>query len=454
MRRAHSLALALAAALPLAAQHTWTSLTPDDSLDGWEAHGGSATYDVADGVVTGRAVANSPNTFLTTKEAYGDFIFEGEVYLPNALNSGIMFRAQLRPDDDRIYGYQYEIDPSPRAWTGGIYDEARRRWLYPLSLNEPARDAFRMGAWNEVRIEALGPELRTYVNGELAARLVDDLDAEGVFGLQVHGIDGGMGEVGDEVRWRGLRVHTDSVAHYRRAPDPQVREVSFRQNALTDYERDHGWRLLWDGESTAGWRGAKLDDFPASGWTIADGVLTVEATDGGESTGPGDIVTERHYADFELVFDFMLTEGANSGIKYFVDPALNEGAGSAIGCEFQLLDDERHPDARAGVAGNRTAGSLYDLIPAANLDYGRGKQVNAPGQWNRGRIVSRDGHVEHWLNGEKVVEYDRHSQTFAALVAYSKYRDWENFGRWPAGAILLQDHGDRVSFRSIKIREF
>lgn len=263
-----------------------------------------------------------------------------------------------------------------------------------------------------------------------------------------------MGAVGDQVRWRGIRIHTDSVAHYRRAPDPQVRQVSYLKNELTDYERRHGWRLLWDGETTEGWRGAKLDDFPASGWTIADGVLTVEATDGGESTGPGDIVTERHFADFELVFDFMLTEGGNSGVKYFVDPSLNKGAGSAIGCEFQILDDERHPDAQAGVLGNRTIGSLYDLIPAANVDYGRRKQVNRPGEWNRGRIVSRDGHVEHWLNGEKVIAYDRHSQAFAALVNYSKYRDWENFGRWPAGALLLQDHGDRVSFRSIKVREF
>ena len=442
-------------ALPLHAQHTWTPLVTGDDLAGWERHGGSATYELRPGgVIVGTAVANSPNTFLTTAATYGDFIFEGEVHLPDALNSGILFRAQLRPDDDRVYGYQCEIDPSARAWTGGVYDEARRRWLYPLSLNEPARDAFRIGAWNALRIEALGGELRTYVNGQLAARLVDDLDAEGVFGLQVHGIDGGMGAVGDEVRWRSLRVHTDSVAHYRLAPDPAVREVSFRENELTEYERRRGWRLLWDGETTAGWRGAKLDGFPAAGWTIADGVLTVEATDGGEATGPGDIVTERHYGDFELVFDFRLSEGANSGVKYFVDPALNRGAGSAIGCEFQLLDDARHPDATAGVAGNRTAGSLYDLIPAHNRAYGRGTQVNAPGEWNRGRIVSRGGRVEHWLNGEKVVAYDRHSQAFAALVATSKYRDWEGFGRWPQGAILLQDHGDRVSFRSVKVREF
>ena len=440
-------------AQPRADDAPWRPLIVGETLAGWEQHGGSARFELRNGVITGTSVDDRDNSFLCTEEAFGDFIFECEMRLPSALNSGIMFRAQLRASNDRIYGYQCEVDPSARAWTGGIYDEARRRWLYPLTYNEPARSLFRLGTWNRIRIEALGNELRTYVNGELASRLVDDADARGVFGLQVHGVrDARL--AGQEVEWRGLRILTEDVARHRLTPKPSVREVSFLVNELTERERRLGWRLLWDGETTAGWRGAKLDGFPAAGWSIAGGVLTVEATDGGESTGPGDIVTERHYGDFELELQFRITEGANSGVKYFVDPSLNRGAGSAIGCEFQILDDARHPDAKAGVAGNRTMGSLYDLIPAENLAYGRRKQVNPPGQWNHARIVSRGGEVTHYLNGEPVVRYDRYAQAFAALVAYSKYRDWENFGRWPAGAILLQDHGDEVSFRSIKIREF
>ncbi|MGY8796068.1 MAG: 3-keto-disaccharide hydrolase, partial [Woeseiales bacterium] len=153
------------------------------------------------------------------------------------------------------------------------------------------------------------------------------------------------------------------------------------------------------------------------------------------------------FSNFEMQFDFRISEGANSGVKYFVDPDLNTGPGSAIGCEFQILDDKVHPDAKMGVNGNRTLGSLYDMITAKNLQTdGRAKQFKGIGQWNQGRIVSNDGHVEHWLNNEKVIEFNRNSQTFRALVAYSKYKIWDGFCQWPDGRILLQDHG--------KIREW
>jgi hypothetical protein len=155
--------------------------------------------------------------------------------------------------------------------------------------------------------------------------------------------------------------------------------------------------------------------------------------------------------------DFKITEGANSGIKYFVNTELNKGEGSAIGCEYQLLDDVKHPDAKLGVNGNRTMGSLYDLIAANGQFFNPAlpvvKYLNGTGQWNRARIVVNGSKVEHYLNGCKIVEYERGTQEWRALVAYSKYKDWPSFGEFKEGNILLQDHGDEVSFCNIKIME-
>ncbi|WP_421873329.1 3-keto-disaccharide hydrolase [Marinoscillum sp.] len=432
-----------------AVAQNWQPIFNGTDLTGWETKGGKAPYKVENGTIIGTAVLNSPNTFLCTKKTYSDFILEFEVFLPNHLNTGVQFRSNF---DGVVKGYQCEIDPSDRAFSGGVYDEQRRGWMYPISLNKKASSAFQLGMWNKFRIECLGSEIRTYINGQMCSNLMDDMTNEGFIGLQVHSI--GEKEEGYLVKWRDIRILTEQVAEYRNNPDPEVLQMSYLKNQLTDWEKRNGWRLLWDGKTNAGWRGAKLDDFPSSGWTMENGELTVLATDGGEATGPGDIVTTSNYSNFELELEFKITEGANSGIKYFVDPSLNKNSGSAIGCEFQILDDQKHPDAKMGVNGNRTVGSLYDLIAAENLSVpGRGKQFKGIGQWNKARIVSKDGKVEHWLNNEKIIEYDRFSQMFRALVAYSKYKVWDNFGQWPEGSILLQDHGNQVSYRSIKIRE-
>lgn len=418
--------------------------------------GGKADYKIENGAIVGHSKKGTPNSFLTTEKRYSDFILEYEVLVDPTLNSGVQIRSNSYPDyqDGRVHGYQVEIDPSARAFTGGIYDEARRGWLYPLSRNPKGRAAFENGVWNKFHVEAIGNTLKVWVNGIQCSHLVDGVTAEGFIGLQVHSIPASA-EAGTTVKWRNLRILETDLAANSWDDDPEVPQISFLLNELTDWEKRKGWRLLWDGKTSKGWRGAKLDHFPEKGWEMDGGVLTILGTNGGESTGPGDIITEEAFSDFELELEFLITEGANSGIKYFVDPKLNKGAGSAIGCEFQILDDKKHPDARMGVNGNRTVASLYDLITAENLNTpGRDKQFKGVGAWNHARIVSRNGKVEHWLNGEQAVEYDRWSQTFRALVAYSKYKDWENFGQWPAGHILLQDHGDTVHFRSIKIREF
>jgi len=257
------------------------------------------------------------------------------------------------------------------------------------------------------------------------------------------------------VAWKDINILTKELNKYRWSDDPEVPQVSYLKNELTTLEKRKGWRLLWDGKTSNGWISAKASEFPKKGWQIENGELTVLESGGGEAENGGDIVTQDNFRNFELSVEFKITEGANSGIKYFVDPTLNKGKGSAIGLEYQLLDNKLHPDAKKGVKGNRTLGSLYDLIPSYNLsedsNYIRFKGVN---QWNRARIKVIDGHVEHWLNGVKIVEYNRFAQIFGSLVNYSKYQKYEGFGQFEEGRILLQDHGNRVSFRSIKIREF
>ncbi len=440
---------------PLSAQDGWEALFNGRDLDGWKKLNGQAEYRVEDGQIVGVARLNTPNTFLATEREFGDFVLEFEVWVEPPLNSGVQIRSRSLPEyqQGRVHGYQVEIDPSPRAYSGGIYDEARRGWLYPLSLNETGRSAFRNGEWNHYHVEAVGKELKVWVNGVQTARLLDDWTPSGFIALQVHSIDNPEHE-GLTVRWRNLRIRTANLDAARWQDQPHCPEENLLPNTLSPYEQRKGWRLLWDGRSTRGWRSARSDRFPEKGWKIENGELTVLETGGDESAAGGDIITVEKFSSFELKLEFKITEGANSGIKYFVDPELNKGPGSAIGLEYQILDDGRHPDARLGVNGNRTLASLYDLIPAENLSVpGRGKPSRGPGRWNQVRIVVQGNHIEHWLNGFKVVEYERNTPMFRALVAYSKYKVWPNFGELPEGHILLQDHGNEVSFRSIKIRE-
>ncbi|WP_149276673.1 3-keto-disaccharide hydrolase [Pareuzebyella sediminis] len=425
----------------------WVDLFDGKTLNGWNQKGGDAKYEVRDGMIVGSTVHDTPNSFMTTDKMYDDFILELDYKVDSSMNSGIQIRSNSFPyyRDGRVHGYQIEIDPSERAWSAGIYDEARRGWLNPMTDNPEAQKAFKQNDWNHYRIEAIGDTIQTWINGVPAANLVDDKTSSGFIALQVHSI-GDDKQEGTEIIWKNVKILTDSLEKYNK-PSP-VKPIVTKNNLTTSEQKD-GWKLLWDGQTTDGWRGARLDEFPEKGWKIEDGVLSVLSSGGEESAAGGDIVTKDLYGNFELKVDFKLTEGANSGIKYFVDTDINKGPGSSIGLEYQILDDQRHPDAKLGNhEGSRTVASLYDLIQA-DPD----KPINPIGEWNTARIVSDGNHVEHWLNGVKVLEYERKSDAYKKLVSESKYKKWPNFGESDKGHILLQDHGDLVSFRNIKIRE-
>jgi len=424
----------------------WKSLIHDNSLKGWTIKGGKATYKVEEGTIIGTTVSNSPNTFLTTDSLYGDFILELDYKVDSTMNSGIQIRSNSFPyyRNGVVHGYQIEIDPSDRAWSAGIYDEQQRGWLVPLTDNLEAQKAFKQNDWNHYRIEAIGDTIKTWINEVPAAYLIDDKTASGFIGLQVHSI-GKEEKAGKSIMWKNVKILTDDLSKY--ATDSPLNPI-VTKNHLTIDEKNKGWKMLWDGKTSNGWRAARYDAFPADSiWEIKNGELRVITSGGRESAAGGDIITKEKYADFELSVDFKLSPGANSGIKYYVDPELNKGPGSSIGLEYQLLDDDLHEDAKLGAhEGSRTVASLYDLIQADP-----NKPIKPIGEWNTAYISSINNHVEHWLNGVKVLEYERGSPEFLKLVAESKYVKWPNFGTLEKGNILLQDHGFQVSFKNIKI---
>ncbi|MBC8112200.1 MAG: DUF1080 domain-containing protein [Verrucomicrobia bacterium] len=212
------------------------------------------------------------------------------------------------------------------------------------------------------------------------------------------------------------------------------------QNLLTESEKQAGWQLLFDGKSTKGWHNFNQKS-TSDKWKVVNGELMMA------EKGAGDLVTDAEFENFELELEWKISESGNSGIFYLVKEDPKYATAWLTGPEMQVLDDDKHPDAKQGKDGNRTAGSLYDLIPAKD------KKVNTVGEWNKVRIVVNKGKVEHWFNGDKVVTYDLNSQVFTDLVAGSKFVKMPDFAKYRKGRIALQDHGDLVWFKNIKVKK-
>jgi hypothetical protein len=223
-----------------------------------------------------------------------------------------------------------------------------------------------------------------------------------------------------------------------------VTSVFAQQNILSKKEKKDGWQLLFNGNNFDGWRGVNHADFPKIGWKVVDQTISCTGENGGS------IITKESFGNFELTWEWrMVSKGANSGLKYFVVERQGDSGGYGYGIEYQMLDDPDYVE-RGEMKANdfHTIGAAYELYPPSPK-----KKVKPLGEWNKSRIVSKDGKVEHWLNGKKILEYDRFNDDFKQKVAASKFKDVKNYGVHPEGHILLQDHNSEVYFRNIKIRK-
>ncbi len=370
----------------------WRSLFNGEDLTGWTELNGDHVFEAVDGQIVGTTVPGEPNGFLTTDEVFGDFILELEVKVDVLMNnSGIQFRSLSHADYDdyRVHGYQAEIDTKPQRWSGSIYDEARRGWLYVLELNPEAKDAFVNNTWNHYRIEAIGTTNRVWVNGVPTAHLVDDETTRGFIGLQLHANNPNDPPGSHQIRFRNLRIRTGDLEP---TPLDDIFVVNLIPNHVSEQERRQGFELLWDGRSDAGWTHADGSDFPNEDWGMEEGVLT--SRPGARNA----VASTEAFASFELKFDFRPDgENATCGVHYLVDGY----------------------DASAGP-------SQYCRMASQKLE---------AGDWNQGVIRARpDGMVEYWLNGHEILAYRRGAD------------------QPDAGRILLAPKDGEVAYRSIKIR--
>ena len=210
---------------------------------------------------------------------------------------------------------------------------------------------------------------------------------------------------------------------------------------LTDAEKKAGWKLLFDGKTLTGWRGYKKPGPEGLRWRVVDGNLTLPSAEGKDTRGALDIITTDPYGDFELQWEWKISPGGNSGVKYFV----LEDMDAAIGHEYQIIDDEKHADAK--LRTNRRTGSLYDALAAPSA---KAKPV---GEYNTSRVLVRGKHVEHWLNGDKILEYELESPALQKAKEDSKFKSVARWGTKVRGHLLFQDHGDQVWYRNIRVRE-
>ncbi|MFK7773973.1 MAG: family 16 glycoside hydrolase [Saprospiraceae bacterium] len=380
----------------------WELLFNEQNLNNWEVRNGTAEYIIEEKELVGTAKLNTPNTFLCPKKMYDDFILELELKIDQPLNSGIQIRSNSIPTyyDGAVHGYQVEVDPSPRAFSGGIYDESRRGWIYPLCENSEGRKGFKNDTWNKYRIEAIGPSIRVWVNGIQTANLQDDLTAKGFIGLQVHSIGKDSSMVGKTVRWRNIKIATNNLEKLQTPDDGKTPEINLVPNQLSDREKEKGYTSYLNERENI-----RLKE--------------------GESIGFESV------ENFDLKFEFNLSKNAEGGIEYFSNEK-NEK------CIFQIIDNDSL--SKAEQKGNQSLASLKGIVTSQNLCVlGRHRDFRGLGNWNTGRIIVQNGKIEHWMNGYKMVEKEISELNL----------NWKK----ELHQISIKNNMGEVNFRSVRLKK-
>lgn len=341
----------------------WIDLFDGQSLTGWSQVNGEAPYRIVDGVIRGTNVLDSPNSFLATNEAYSDFVLEFESRSIGDANSGVQFRTERAPGTwSGVVGYQLDIDPTARRWTGGIYHEGVHVWRHAMARNPDCQAAYQHGEWNSYRIEATGSVIATWVNGAPCAHMVGHHHASGFVALQVHAIGQETQYLGSFTEWRRLRILNNPDSSDLRLTQRAASIEGWLENEVSETEIEKGWRLL---------------DFSNESAAFASGS-----------------------DDFEFVVDMRLDDEAEGLLEYtFGVP------GATCTGLYQILNDVTLGEGRAG---STLMGSYPDKYAAENLsEPGRPKRAYSSERWNRVRILVTEDEVQHWLNSVKVVEYPR-----------------------------------------------
>ena len=379
----------------------WELLFNEQNLNNWEVRNGTAEYSIEEKLLVGTAKVNTPNTFLCTKKMYADFILELELKVDKPLNSGIQIRSNSIPDykNGRVHGYQVEVDPSPRAFSGGIYDEGRRDWIYPLCENLEGRKGFKNDVWNKYRIEAIGSSIQVWVNGIQTANLRDDLTGKGFIGLQVHSIGKDSSMIGKTVRWRNVKIATNNLEKLQTPDDGKTPEINLVPGQLSKRERDNGYELIETKEEIELKEGEAKELFKAE--------------------------------NFDLKFEFKLSKESEGSIEYFSNEKGDK-------CKFQIIDNNSLPQEEQ--KGNQSLASLKGMVPSQNICVpGRHRDFRGLGNWNTGRIIVQDGKIEHWMNGYKMVE----KEILEANL------NWEK----GTHQISIFNHTGEINFRSIRLKK-